>query len=104
MNRKHLYSAYTLLVLAILGFVLLFPFPFNNRYTCIYHRMQDNVATFEPAGHHATSEHGHGVPELLDAYLDRFAFFWWGFIALAIFAFYDLKKQLYKEHSHGGNK
>jgi len=108
-HYKHLYLTYTLLVSAILGFVLLFPFPFNDRYTCIYHRIQGNTETEIHSAHTLSTEHvhatpGNSTPELLDAYLERFAFLWWGFIALAVYALYDLNKQNSKNIYIGGNK
>jgi len=78
------------LIAGITGAVVFFPFNFNDRYTCLYHRVcnpaqpvsstphhrhqaaaPENILDANPAGHHLAAN------SLIPHYLNHFAFFWW---------------------------
>lgn len=99
-----------LLLLGITGTILFFPFNFNNRYTCLYHRL---FAPSEPvmntvSGGHEQAElsqnisdehagHLHHSGQLIPHYLHHFAFLWWGsLLLLACCIFIYRKKNLSK--------
>jgi hypothetical protein len=95
-----------IILLATSGSILFFPINIGGRYTCFYHRIfdpyqlssdhdvshtiQDNIPGQET---HTESSHQHS--DLLDNYLHRYAFIWWGsvgLLALGIYLFLKVKK------------
>ena len=72
-----------LIFLGIVGGILFFPVPIECEFTCLFHRMVMPTQAV-PCGHHDS--------QMVDYYVNRFGYFWWGSLFLAAAAIYQLTK------------
>lgn len=115
--KRKFYLAVIILITA-LGSVLFFPMNIGGRYTCFYHRIFNAShpvfgASVSAHTHHrvenspgSDDNHNNGQENmspsdhdssLLDAYLNFYAFIWWGsvgLLALFIYLFFKLKRNV----------
>jgi hypothetical protein len=120
-GRKFYLAA--LIVTAVLGSVLFFPMNIGGRYTCFYHRIFEAshpvFGANVPAHAHSrvqnysepNKNHNNGKEEmntslhdspLLDAYLNSYAFIWWGSVgvlAFCLYIFFKLRRKLKLDNS-----
>ncbi len=83
MNRKKVLW-WILVILGVLGGILFFPWPVGNSFTCLFHRFA------MPAQSVGTHHPGH---QLVDFYIQRFSFVWWGSLLLIVSGIYLLTKK-----------
>ena len=103
-----------LLFLALAGGIFFMPMQLNGRYTCFYHRLIDKnqpVSTNHAGngvmqlknkrgpGEALPDMHSHG-DDMVEMYISRYAFFWWGSIGLLIYCILRLRSK----HDHGKEK
>ncbi|WP_456443493.1 hypothetical protein [Caldithrix abyssi] len=81
-NKKLIW--WTMILLGILGGILFFPLPIDGKFTCFFHRMALPSQTI------AAEDHG---KQLVDYYVHRFSFFWWGSLLLVSAGIYLLNKK-----------
>ncbi len=100
----------------MLGAVLFFPLPLENHYTCLYHRLLQSEQRVkapedESAGQRRQNRpldrdtqdagvHEHH-PQLLNHYLNGYAFLWWTSLLLLAAAFFKLKR-MHSTHTFNG--
>ena len=85
----------TLIVIGLLGTICFFPVSINSTYTCLFHQFFfDGIRDHSLHVHNSSMEgmQSHDSP-LLDYYIIRFAFLWWGSIAAFAFGLYAAKKK-----------
>lgn len=84
-----------LLVIAAFGGLMFFPIQLSDGYTCFYHRIFDPE---NPVDQH-THEHSDMLTEdhhsigLMDVYMDKYAFLWWGSLGLIAYCIFRLRKE-----------
>ena len=102
--KKRFYLG-VIIVIAILGSTLFFPVNIDGRYTCFYHRLFDSpqAASTVPGAdkykpnfsdQHENMPFSYHQSLLLQHYLHRYAFLWWGSVSvLALYIFIHRKKK-----------
>lgn len=93
-----------LFTLALAGGIFFMPMQLNGKYTCFYHRLIDKNQPVSAnhagngvmqsknksrPGEALPNMHSHG-DDMVEMYISRYAFFWWGSIALLAFVVYVL--------------
>jgi hypothetical protein len=84
-----------LVVIGLLGTVCFFPMDINSTYTCLFHQyFFDGVHDHSLHVHNSSMEgmQSHNSP-LLDYYIIRFGFLWWGSIAVFVLGLYAVRKK-----------
>lgn len=94
-RKRVIFLGAVLVAVGLLGTVCFFPMNINSTYTCLFH--QFFVEGIHDHSSHIQSnsiegKHSHDSP-LLNYYLVRFGFLWWGSISLFVVGFYTIKKK-----------
>ena len=102
--KKIVFSIAAIMIVAgVAGTVFFFPFPLNNQYTCLYHRMCQSHFSRMCPGKPAIAEKDRttAAEALLHLYIRKYALVWWGSILLLFGAVYIISNyQLVEQKWH----
>lgn len=91
-NKKSKYVIIIFMILGLFGGLLFFPVQLSDGYTCFYHRIFDNDHPAMFHAHHAKMQDINAADhQLIDMYINTYAWFWWGSLAMIAFTIYRLK-------------
>jgi hypothetical protein len=105
-NDKTKNIIFLLFLLGLAGGIFFMPMQINGRYTCFYHRMFDagkpvtsrSTASGKMESNQKGRRPGEAFPErhthdddMVEMYINRYAFFWWSSMALLIYCLFRLR-------------